>query len=559
VCVIFDLDAFCIAAPSIIANFTIFIIHAMTTMTTRLLPSQRGSPAPTPLVAAAPRSNNNNNASEASSKRRGGPLNKKRNGTTITSTTEGGAAAIVGGYGGAASGGSMLWTCSIFGLVATVVNLVYIAKIVLDRHDDSFLLYGAAPDAVASPSSFSSPLTSSSSVARKTNAQNDNKNNNNNNGYDDDGDKGPILNLLHEAGFQDIDEETMARLPSWSQVTSLYGAEPKFFGLDSCQTFQQSGDAAEHFIGVAGTFNTGTNLLSELLISNCHMPERQKKYGLSSRGVRWQVQWGKHTPVFNETFRRTHQTYKDNNENDPPTINNKAKKKKHILTPETLTAENMFPAVTVRDPYKWMQSMCRHAYAAKWNHAAEHCPSLVPNAVDIATFPHLQRHATIPVHVKYAEFTTTHDSLVGFWNDWYQDYYKKAVPHRIFPFLLVRFEDVVYHPKNVTQTICECAGGRMDENHKFVYIVDSAKRGDAAHGDIKQRTSYLDALIKYGTRQGRYKGYEDADLQYVREHLDPNLMQLFGYPFHDDDGSATNTDANNVNAAAVAAAAAARQ
>ena len=75
----------------------------------------------------------------------------------------------------------------------------------------------------------------------------------------------------------------------------------------------------------------------------------------------------------------------------------------------------------------------------------------------------------------------------------------------------------------------------MDQHHDFRYITDSAKKGDAAHGDKKTRTSYLDALIKYGTRDGRYKGYESADLDFVKQHLDPNLMNILGYPFHEDD------------------------
>lgn len=63
----------------------------------------------------------------------------------------------------------------------------------------------------------------------------------------------------------------------------------------------------------------------------------------------------------------------------------------------------------------------------------------------------------------------------------------------------------------------------------FHYIVDSAKKGDGAHG--KERTSYVDALVKYGTEKGRYKGMTGEDLQFAKTNLDPALMKMFGYPY----------------------------
>jgi hypothetical protein len=398
-------------------------------------------------------------------------------------------------------------------------------------------------------------------------------------------DKQPILDLIQEAAGVVPDADTAERLPTAQQYQDLYGRQPVVLGLESCARFQHQVDAAEHFLSVAGTFNTGTNLLAELLIANCHMPARVERYGPVQRGVRWQVTWGKHTPVFNETYRITHRTYKDDG---------------------GLRAENIFPAVTVRDPYKWMQSvcvlgsflylflvvvylppqkyyyfysilrlfpplcafvkmlclplficafllfvcfvtfslflcaaililtkMCRHSYGADWPHAPEHCPNLVPNDFDrelVDLKPKYRQQTgsfteTVNVTVRYAEFDQHHPSLVEFWNDWYRDYVRAD-----FPRLLVRYEDVVFHPKQITRTVCECAGGRLNiDDHPdrgFVYVTESAKKG-AAHG--KTKTSYVDALIKYGTEAGRYDGFERADLEYARNHLDPELMRLFGY------------------------------
>ncbi|KAL7570956.1 hypothetical protein ACA910_002584 [Epithemia clementina (nom. ined.)] len=315
-------------------------------------------------------------------------------------------------------------------------------------------------------------------------------------------DKGHLLQLVKDAGITSVDEATLKKLPSWSDVTALYGEEPIIHGYpEQCAKFQNIPNKSYHFIATAGTFNTGTNLMSELLIANCHLPG----HAGGGAGVRWQVQWGKHTPVDNEHYRLTHRTYKE---------------------PKYL-AQYTFPVVMVRDPYKWMQSMCRHPYGAHWLHDVvdtSHCPNLVARAANPAKG--VSERAS-DVWVKYANFTKSHDSLVGFWNDWYQAYLDAS-----FPFLLVRFEDLIYHPRAVVQRACECAGGKLRQ--KFRYIVDSAKRGVAAHGAMSQRTSYLDALSRYGTAHGRYKGFHPVDLEYAKQHLDPNIMKMLAYPFHQD-------------------------
>jgi hypothetical protein len=172
--------------------------------------------------------------------------------------------------------------------------------------------------------------------------------------------------------------------------------------------------------------------------------------------------------------------------------------------------------------------MCRHSYGAHWKHDPQHCPNLVPNAIDEALWevenePIPNADTGIPVTVQYAEFHRNHISLVGFWNDWNRAYVQAP-----FPRLMVRFEDIIFHPKQITQTVCECAGGQLQTQKPFTYVVDSAKKG-AAHGT--EKTSYVDALVKYGTEVGRYAGFTSEDLQYAMKHLDPDLMRLFGYQY----------------------------
>jgi len=132
--------------------------------------------------------------------------------------------------------------------------------------------------------------------------ENKDKDNNHDNDYDYDKDqvkkllaeREPIIQLITSAGIsfdpvEDID--LIKELPKWSDVVEMYGPKPVIYGLDegNCERFQAQTDKGDHFIATAGTFNSGTNLMSEYLVKNCVMPERMKKHGPRSRGIRWQV------------------------------------------------------------------------------------------------------------------------------------------------------------------------------------------------------------------------------------------------------------------------------
>lgn len=303
----------------------------------------------------------------------------------------------------------------------------------------------------------------------------------------------PILKLIRDAGidYDPVnDAELIEEIPLWSEVVSLYGSEPVIYGLNegNCERFQEHSEKGEHLIGTAGTFNTGTNLLSELLIANCMMPERIKKYGYRNRGIRWQVPWGKHSPVGNKLYRETHKTKKD----------------------KDIDANEIMPMVTIRDPLIWLKSMCRHNYTAHWDGFKEdHCPNFLMNDLGMS--------------VRYDGFKRQYESVLHLWNDYYNEYKNADIP-----FLLVRFEDLVFHPVETVTQVCQCAGGKMS-NKKFKYIVDSAKKGLAAHGAMKLRTGFVDAIVRYGSKDKRYKDHAKADLEYVRDHIDPGLMEVANY------------------------------
>jgi len=307
--------------------------------------------------------------------------------------------------------------------------------------------------------------------------------------------KGPIIKLIRDAGisFDPVeDADLIEELPKWSDVVNMYGPEPVIYGLNegNCERFQAQTDKGDHFIGTAGAFNTGTNLMSELLLANCLMPDHIKKHGNNSRGIRWQVPWGKHSPAGDKEYRETHKTAKD----------------------ALVDSNDIMPMVTIRDPLIWLKSMCRHKYTAIWAGFKDkvHCPNFLLK--DLA------------MRVRYDGFTRDYESVLHLWNEYYEDYKNVNIP-----FLLVRFEDLVFHPEETITKVCECGGG-MRSGKEFRYIVNSAKKGAAAHGDMKLRTGFVDALVKYGNIEKRYKDFHSIeDLKYVRDNINQSLMEMMQY------------------------------
>jgi hypothetical protein len=117
---------------------------------------------------------------------------------------------------------------------------------------------------------------------------------------DDDEDMEPIYEILRQARIHpaQLSPEQKSRLPTWSTVQRLYGDAPKIYGLDTCEKFRNTTEPSLTFLAMAGTFNSGTNLLASLMIRNCQIDERMKVYGEKQKGMRWQVKWVRYNIVF---------------------------------------------------------------------------------------------------------------------------------------------------------------------------------------------------------------------------------------------------------------------
>lgn len=176
--------------------------------------------------------------------------------------------------------------------------------------------------------------------------------------------------------------------------------------------------------------------------------------------------------------------------------------------------ECVMPIVTVRNPYDWMKAMCRNHYTANWPHNDR---QLCPNLVN-------KRNESVSVNVKYDRHVDTHENLAALWNDWYAKYWKDSKD----PYVFVRFEDAIFHPKNVTHQICECAGGEIRKDRPFTYIVGSAKDGPG-HGKVEERTGMTKAWIKYSKALEPNAGFETRDYEGAMATLDKGLMDVLGY------------------------------
>lgn len=234
--------------------------------------------------------------------------------------------------------------------------------------------------------------------------------------------------------------------------------------------------------------------MSSFLGSNCRLPARQKKHSMKQTGMRWQVPWGKHTPV---SWRGKHVA---------------------MAGGKGIVYTDVLPVVTIKDPYTWMGSMCRHNYSANWQHVKEHCPNLVANDIDRKKWKHIPD--IVPVNVRYStENATHHDSLVGLWNDWYGEWYEAS-----FPRLIVRFEDMLFHPESVVAQVCQCAGGEMKES--FSFTVGSAKGATDAH---QGSSGMAAAMIRYGDPKARIADFTETDLTYAEKIMNMDVMKAFNY------------------------------
>lgn len=61
-----------------------------------------------------------------------------------------------------------------------------------------------------------------------------------------------LVEILADAGVEELDIPTLLTLPKWSSVSKLYGEEPVVFGLETCERFRKTIPLDDASIGTAG-------------------------------------------------------------------------------------------------------------------------------------------------------------------------------------------------------------------------------------------------------------------------------------------------------------------
>lgn len=208
--------------------------------------------------------------------------------------------------------------------------------------------------------------------------------------------------------------------------------------------------------------------------------------------------WGKHTPAH---YKWQHATTKA----------------------AAIRKEDVLPVITVRNPWRWMQSMCHNPYGAAWAHHGK-CPQLRTAADPEAAWNE--------VTVKYEAATERYRSLQHLWNDWYNAYLHPAAAVDAttatppYPWIAVRMEDLVFHTVETVTAVCECAGGTLYTDRPFHYITDSAKADSPGHDSS---TGIAEAWIKYGRPTAAGAGFDAAAYEAGLDAVDQKLMDQLHY------------------------------
>jgi len=314
----------------------------------------------------------------------------------------------------------------------------------------------------------------------------------------------PSIQKLKNLGMN-ITESQLQYIPSWQQVTDMFGTEPVIIGLEQCEAFRKAVPFSNRTVLPAGSFNTGTNLFPEFFHTNCA--------GSFQRDI-IQVNWGKHNLA--------------NARIDGYVIN------KPIY--QAVPQEHILPVIMVRHPVTWMFSTCVHSYGARWKHNETNCPHLVnENKTD---------GSLVPLRVDYGynhngRTGTRYPSLIHFWRDWYQSY---AANSLTFPRLMVRLEDVVYHPDIVLKKLCDCVGGRQRYDRIYVHkesvkmLKDRQRIKRNLTGSLtrgKETSGLISAWTKHASIASFWRKMNPRDQRAVKQTLeledDLKLLKLFHY------------------------------
>jgi hypothetical protein len=175
-----------------------------------------------------------------------------------------------------------------------------------------------------------------------------------------------IIDMVQKRMGIHIDAEIASMLPTWEQITKLYGRQPILYGIDTevCQSYRNRMNIVpphqqhppQRYVGVAGQMNTGTNALAKYLLQNIYIPPPSTTTSTASsptatiknskHGILWTVPWYKHS--WSSLYQQYH--YDDGNLKNSPKNNHNV-----VVEPLPKDHSHVLAVVLIRDPYFWMQ------------------------------------------------------------------------------------------------------------------------------------------------------------------------------------------------------------
>jgi hypothetical protein len=163
----------------------------------------------------------------------------------------------------------------------------------------------------------------------------------------------------------------------------------------------------------------------------------------------------------------------------------------------------------------------------RWDHKKSDCHMTLNLTAPIKGVPYgAKGNETHPIQ-------NTYSSLAHMYMDWYMPYFQEKEYER----LMIRFEDLVYRPKEVITKVCECVGGTIKGfKGKFLYKTKTSNKGPG-HG---QRSDLLSAFAKYGQPLSQfYARYDRKDRDIVKQVFfdtpgeEKGILQTFKYKLFD--------------------------
>ena len=207
-----------------------------------------------------------------------------------------------------------------------------------------------------------------------------------------------------------------------------------------------------------------------------------------------------------------------------------------------------FRVILVGDPYNWMQNIClttpevfgygnmgskEFKYTDGKNNIQDACPFLL-------TPRSTKKYGTVPLYVRVdttsGERYDHYDSLIDYWNKWVAGYIADPEPNDFesrVPYIVIRYEDMLMHPKQVALEIATCSGHEAPEPYvdiRRTYLGRHEVKRWKRKPIVGLFTRWInEALPAYLGDSRRTNGFTEAELQYARRSLNGNILKMLHY------------------------------